>query len=61
MNDNIHSGAIRIHGPGLGQLRRVFGVLQNQLTSLLCLFQMEDIIPGMVNSIYSRETINFNY
>ena len=24
MNDNTHSGAIRIHGPGLGQLRRVF-------------------------------------
>ena len=24
MNDNIHSRAIRLHGPGLGQLRRVF-------------------------------------
>ena len=24
MNDNIHSGSIRIHGPGLEQLRRVF-------------------------------------
>ena len=24
MNDNIHSGTIRIHGPGLGQFRRVF-------------------------------------
>ena len=24
MNDNIHSVAIRIHGPGLGQLHRVF-------------------------------------